>query len=102
MDSDFSQFVSDLWRYKPVIIVLLVAWFIVLLAFFSQNVYVGLLGVAMMFASAIVIERNARLLGRAGWRDITQPHSGDDAAGTLGPRARTLRDWLSRQRHRSE
>jgi cell division protein FtsL len=28
MDSDFSQFVSDLWRYKPVIIVLLVGGFI--------------------------------------------------------------------------
>ena len=54
---------------------------VVLLAFFSQNVYVGLVGVALMFASAIVIERNARLLGRAGWRDITQPHPGDDATG---------------------
>jgi len=75
---------------------------VILLAFFSQNVYVGLVGVALMFASAIVIERNARLLGRAGWRDITQSHGGDDSAGALGPRARSLRDWLSRQRRRSE
>jgi len=28
MDSDFSQFISDLWRYKPIIIVLLVGGFI--------------------------------------------------------------------------
>jgi hypothetical protein len=58
--------------------------------------------VALMFASAIVIERNARLLGRAGWRDITHSHPGDDATGSLGPRARSLRDWLSRQRRPSE
>jgi cell division protein FtsL len=28
MDSDFSQFVSEIWRYKPIIIVLLVGVFI--------------------------------------------------------------------------
>jgi hypothetical protein len=28
MDSDFLQFISDLWRYKPIIIVLLVGGFI--------------------------------------------------------------------------
>lgn len=75
---------------------------VILLAFFSQSVYVGLAGVALMFASAIVIERNARLLGRAGWRDITHSHPGDDASGSLGPKARSLRDWLSRQRHSPE
>jgi Protein of unknown function (DUF3040) len=75
---------------------------VVLIAFFSQSVYVGLMGVALMFASAVVVERNARRLGRAGWRDITQVRSGDDATGALGPRVRGLRDWLSRQRRRSE
>jgi len=28
MNSDFSQFISDLWRYKPIIIVLLVGGFV--------------------------------------------------------------------------
>jgi len=79
-----------------------VAGLVILLAFFSQNVYAGLLGVAMMFVAAIVIERNARLLGRAGWRDITHSRPGDDASGSMGPRARSLRDWLSRQRRPSE
>jgi hypothetical protein len=79
-----------------------VAGLVILLVFFSQNVYAGLVGVAMMFASAIVIERNARLLGRAGWRDITHSRPGDDASGSMGPRARSLRDWLSRQRRPSE
>jgi hypothetical protein len=79
-----------------------VAGLVLLLAFFSQNVYAGLLGVAMMFVAAIVIERNARLLGRAGWRDITHSRPGDDASGSMGPRARSLRDWLSRQRRPSE
>jgi hypothetical protein len=79
-----------------------IAGLAILLIFFSQNTYAGLVGVAMMFVSAIVIERNARLLGRAGWRDITHPRPGDDASGSLGPRARSLRDWLSRQRRSPE
>ena len=75
---------------------------VILVVFFSQNVYAGLVGVALMFVSAIVVERNARLMGRAGWRDITHPRAGDDAPASLGPRARSLRDWLSRQRRSSE
>ena len=74
----------------------------ILIAFFSQNIYAGLFGVALMFFSAIVIERNARLMGRAGWRDITHPHAEGDAPSSLGPRVRSLRDWLSRQRRSSE
>ena len=62
----------------------------------------NLFGVALMFVSAVVIERNARLLGRASWQDITRTPQGDDAHANLGPRTRSLRDWLSRQRHKSE
>jgi len=79
-----------------------IAGLAILVAFFSQNVYVGLFGVALMFVSAVVVERNARLLGRASWRDITRPSQGDDATQALGPRTRSLREWLSRQRRPSQ
>ena len=43
----------------------------ILVLFFSHSVPLGLVGVALMFISAVVVERNARKLGRASWRDIT-------------------------------
>jgi hypothetical protein len=75
---------------------------LVLIFFFSQSILLGLVGVALMFVAAVVIERNARLLGRASWQDITRPGQGDDAHANSGPRTSSLRDWLSRQRHKSE
>jgi Protein of unknown function (DUF3040) len=72
----------------------------ILVLFFSRSVPLGLVGVALMFVSAIVIERNARLLGRASWQDITRSAQGDDASAASGPRARSLRDWLTRQRRK--
>jgi hypothetical protein len=74
----------------------------VLILFFSHSVLLGLAGVALMFISAVVVERNARLLGRASWQDITRSGQGDDAHANLGPRTSSLRDWLSRHRHKSE
>jgi cytochrome c biogenesis protein ResB len=75
---------------------------LVLIFFFSQSILLGMVGVALMFVAAVVIERNARLLGRASWQDITRPGQGDDAHANSGPRTSSLRDWLSRQRHKSE
>lgn len=74
----------------------------ILVLFFSRSIVVGLGGVALMFISAIVIERNARLLGRASWQDLTRRVHGDEAHTTEGPRARSLRDWLSRQRNKDQ
>ncbi len=54
----------------------------VLVAFYSQSVALGLLGVALMFSSAVVFERNLRRLGKASWHDLTRPHrSGEQPAG---------------------
>ena len=74
----------------------------ILVLTFSHWIIVGLLGVALMFVSAIVVERNARLLGRASWQDFTRSPQGDDAHANPSSRAGSLRDWLSRQRRKSE
>jgi Protein of unknown function (DUF3040) len=79
-----------------------VAGLIILVLCFSHSVLLGLAGVALMFISAVVVERNARLLGRASWQDITRSGQGDDAQANYGPRTSSLRDWLSRHRHKSE
>lgn len=79
-----------------------VAGLLILLLFFSNSIALGLVGVAMMFVSAVVVERNVRLLGRASWQDLTRNAQGDDARANYGPRTSSLRDWLSRQRRKSE
>ena len=79
-----------------------IAGLALLLIFLSTSVLLSLAGLALMFFSAVVVERNARLMGRASWRDITRPGRGDDAHTSVGPRTDSLRDWLSRQRRRSE
>ena len=65
------------------------AGLLVLVLFFSHSVVVGLLGVALMFVSAVVVERNARRLGRSPWGE---PVPGAD------PGARAWREWLARRR----
>jgi len=79
-----------------------VAGLVILVLFFSDSIVLGLIGVALMFVSAVVVERNARLLGRASWQDLTRSAQGDDSHANYGPRTSSLRDWLSRQRRKSE
>jgi hypothetical protein len=79
-----------------------IAGLVILILCFSNSILLGLVGVALMFISAVVIERNARLMGRASWQDITRPGHGDDTRANYGPRTSSLRDWLSRQRRTRE
>lgn len=70
-----------------------VAGLAVLVAFYSQSLVVGLLGVAVMFASAVVFERNLRRLGRAGWHDITRPRQQGEQPG-IEHAVHGTRDWF--------
>jgi len=53
-------------------------------AFYSQSIFVGLLGVAMMFGSAVIFERNLRRMGKAGWADFTRSLHEDEPSGSTG------------------
>jgi hypothetical protein len=80
--------------------------FVVGLAFliltFSTSVLLGLLGVVIMFGSAVVIERNARRLGRASWHDFTRSLRNEaEVKPTMEDRRNSVREWLERRR-RSE
>jgi hypothetical protein len=72
---------------------------LVVLVAFVQSVMVGIVGVATMFVSAVVIERNIRRIGRASWRDLTRRTNADDASAAGGP-LRGLRDVLNKFRSR--
>ncbi len=72
---------------------------LILITTFSTSIVLGLLGVVIMFASAIIIERNARRLGRASWHDWTRSMRGDgEDKTTLEDRRNSLREWLERRR----
>jgi hypothetical protein len=75
---------------------------VVLVTFFSRNIWLGLLGVAIMFLSAIMLERNVRLLGKASWRDATRRAAADDVVAPVGTRTALFRDWMSRYRHKNQ
>ena len=74
-----------------------VAGVAILVAFYSQSVPVGLLGVAIMFASAVVFERNLRRMGKAGWHDLTRSLHEEHPSGASGGIEHAVhgaRDWF--------
>jgi Protein of unknown function (DUF3040) len=69
----------------------------ILVAFYSESVVVGLLGVAVMFASLVVFERNLRRMGKAGWHDLTRSLHDDQPSGAGGGIENAVhgtRDWF--------
>ena len=61
-----------------------VAGLAVLVAFYSESVVAGLFGVALMFASAVIFERNLRRMGKAGRHDLTRSLHEDAPSGSSG------------------
>jgi len=70
-----------------------IAGLAVVLAVFRTSVVLGLFGVAIMFASAVMFERNLRNFGRAGWRDFHRAFR-QDRSGTADATSHTPRQWL--------
>ncbi|MDA8310457.1 MAG: DUF3040 domain-containing protein [Actinomycetota bacterium] len=66
----------------------------VLVAFYSESVLLGLLGVAIMFASAVVFERNLRRLGKAGWHDLTRARRPGEEGASFDHALSGTREWL--------
>ena len=76
-----------------------------LIALYSVSVILGLLGVAIMFASAEVFERNLRKMGRASWHDITRSLHEEERSGAEGgieTAVHDARDWFRSRFHRRE
>ncbi len=75
---------------------------VVLVAFFSQVILLGVVGVAIMFGAAVVIERNVRRIGKASLRDIARSRSGESIADGVTQRSANFKEWLARQRQRGQ
>ena len=61
-----------------------VAGVAILVAFYSESIVAGLIGVAIMFGSAVVFERNLRRMGKAGWHDLTRSLHQQEPSGADG------------------
>jgi hypothetical protein len=76
-----------------------IAGLALLLLTFSHSVLAGLAGIAIMFASLVLIERNARRVTKATWHDLTRSIRGEDGeTSTLEARRNSVREWLERRR----
>ncbi len=89
-DPDFAERVRSetvyrhAGRYCKWAAVGFVAGVAILVAFYSRSVVAGLFGVAIMFGSVVVFERNLRRMGKAGWHDLTRSLNDDDTPGGAG------------------
>lgn len=71
-----------------------VAGLAILVAFYSESVVLGLVGVAVMFASAVVFEQNLRRLGKASWHDLTRARRGGDEPPGFEHALNGTREWI--------
>jgi hypothetical protein len=76
----------------------------VLVVFFTQSIWLGLFGVAVMFASGVVIQRNLGRMGRASWHDLTRGFQGEGPSGAAGieRNVHEARDWFRHRFRRDE
>lgn len=82
-----------------------VAGVVVLVAFYSESVLAGLAGVAIMFVSAVIFERNLRRMGKAGWHDLTRSLHDEQPSGADGGiehAVHSTRDWFRSHLFRRE
>jgi hypothetical protein len=63
---------------------------------FATSVWLGLVGVAIMFICAVVIQRNLRRMGRASWHDLTHGFQGPPPEHATGieRNVHEARDWF--------
>jgi hypothetical protein len=78
---------------------------VIVVMLFSASPPLAFVGVAVMFGSAVVFERNLRRMGKAGWYDLTRSGKGDDAPA--GPNriegaVHDARDWFRSRFNRGE
>jgi hypothetical protein len=77
---------------------------VLLIWLYPTSVWLGLMGVAVMFVSVVVIQRNLRRMGRASWHDLTRGFQGSQPSGAAGleRNVHDARDWFRHRFRRDE
>ena len=93
-------------RYCKWAAVTFVLGVVILVAFYSMSIVAGLVGVVIMYASAVWFERNLRRMGRAGWADLRRSRGGEQKSGGgssgIEGAVSDARDWFRSRFHRRE
>ncbi len=82
-------------RYLKLSLVGFLAGLAVMLVFFTTSVFLGFLGVLIMFASLVVFWTNVRRMGKAGWEEMLRT---DGIGNALNDTRGWLRDRFRRNR----
>ena len=69
---------------------------VLLVVSFASTLLVGVLGCFLMFACALVFERNVRKMGRAGWQEVTQSVRAKGFPDVLSETRKRLRNRFRR------
>jgi hypothetical protein len=75
-----------------------VAGLVVMLVFFTTSVFIGFLGVLIMFASLVTFWTNVRRMGKAGWEEIGHSLRAQGIGNALNETRGWLRDRFRRKR----
>jgi Protein of unknown function (DUF3040) len=74
-----------------------VAGLVLLLVSFASSLWLGGLGFAIMLFCALVIDRNLRKMGRAGWQQMTESMRARNMGDLLGDTRKRLRERFKRE-----
>jgi hypothetical protein len=85
-------------RYLKWSVLGFVAGLAVMLAFFTTSVFLGFVGVLIMFASLVTFWTNLRRMGKAGWEEIGRSLRKQGIGETLNETRGWLRDRFRRNR----
>ena len=85
-------------RYLKWSILGFIVGLVVMLVFFTNSVFVGFLGVLIMFASLVAFWTNLRRMGKAGLEDIGRSLRSDGIGNALNDARSKLRDRFRRDR----
>lgn len=71
----------------------------ILVVFFTDSIWLGLLGVGVMFASGVMIQRSVGRMGKASWQDLARGLQSDRPSGAAGieRNVHEAKDWFRRR-----
>ena len=76
-----------------------------LILLYPTSVPLGLASVGVMFVSAVLFERNLRVMGKAGWHDVTRSLHEEEPSGAssgIENAVHEAKDWFRTRFHRRE
>lgn len=85
-------------RYLKLSLLGFVVGLAVMVALFTKSVFLGFVGVLIMFASMVLFWTNLRRMGKAGWEDLSRSLRAEGISSRLSDTRSKLRDRFRRDK----